>query len=122
MTRPAAGWDANDGWDTEAQANIDDSSTTAVTPAVVELNTHQLELSINVKNIGNVAGTPDCKVQASSGSGSEFDNGTYYGINYATVTGLNGAAIQPGGYGETTDDLTITGQGAFHTQQIKISC
>jgi archaellum component FlaG (FlaF/FlaG flagellin family) len=122
MIRPAAGWDNNDGWDTAAQASIDDADANAVTPAVVELNSHQLELNINVKNTGNAAGTPDCKVQASSGSGSEFATGTYYGVNYAKVTGLNGVPIQPGDFGNATDDLTITGQGALHIQQIKISC
>jgi cytoskeletal protein RodZ len=122
MTFPSGGWDSNAGWDTAAQASADDANTSAVTPAVVELNTHQLQLSINVKNTGNAAGSPSCTVKASSETGSNFDAGKYYGTNYVNVTALNGGPIQPGDYGNATDTVTITGQGALYIRQIKISC
>jgi hypothetical protein len=125
MTYPAGGWDNNDGWDTAAQASVDDANASAVTPAVVELNSHQLQLNINVKNTGNAAGTPNCKVEATSATASDESNGKvglYYGVNYVTVKALDGGPIKPGDYGNATDTLTITGQGALYVRQIKINC
>lgn len=121
MTLPAAGWDANDGWDTAAQANSDSSSATAIQPAVIAKDAKTLELYINVKNTGKAAGTATCKVEASSVIGNPT-SGQYFGANTKTFTALDGGNIKPGNYGESTDDLTITNQGARYIKQVTIQC
>ncbi|HUA13454.1 MAG TPA: hypothetical protein VL989_03065 [Candidatus Sulfotelmatobacter sp.] len=125
MTLAAAGgWDNNDGWDSSnAQATVDDESPNGVDPAVIQLNSHELEIYVNVKNTGNAPGTPECQVQASSESGSNFSAGADYGVNEVYPKTLNGSTtIQPGNYGNAVDDLTITNNGAANIVQIKINC
>lgn len=122
MTLPADGLDANDGWDTATQASKDAGSTTAVLPAVIVKPPKTLSVDINVKNVGNAPGTPVCIVSASSNTGKNFKGGYFYGSNAVTVTNLNGGAITPGNYGNTTANLSISNNGAGYIKQIKVSC
>jgi len=128
MTRPDAGWDANDGWDTEAQANIDNASTdpSTIYPAVIQVNSHEIDVYINVKNNGKSAGTPRCTATASAdysaAPNSQQIQDEYYGYNSAEVYGLYDSPIDAGGYGNAIIHITITNQGAQYINKISISC
>ena len=134
LTLPASGWDANNGWDTysgwqaqlqQAQngqnGNAADGST-IILPAVIIKDPKTLELYVNVKNTGNAAGTPVCKIEASSVAGGDPTSGQYFGVNSKTITALNGGDIKPGDYGNVVDDLTITNQGARFIKQVYLTC
>lgn len=134
MTLPAAGWDANDGWDTatgyqtqlnEVQngqnGNAADGST-VILPAVIALDAKTLQVDVNVHNTGTASGTATCTIKASSVTGSNPDAGKYYGVSSKTITALNGGDIQPDSYGNVQDKLTISNQGARYIKQITVQC
>ena len=127
-TLPAAGWDANDGWDTQAQAKIDNSSTSdsTIQPAVIRVSSHEIDVNVNVHNVGTISGNPVCTAKAEANYPNSINSqqlsNEYYGISSATIYGLSNSPIDPGQYGNGVIHITITNQGAQYINKITLSC
>lgn len=119
-TLPASGWNSNTGWDTAAQAIADQQSTSTdtVAPAVIQESSSQLKVLVNIENTGNETGTPNCKIQASSSTGADFESGADIGMDELSTT----KPITPGNYANVTDTFTITNQGAANIKEVRVNC